>query len=196
MSTPDRTPTPGSRRGLRSLILPATVAGILMGPNLLGERVENQRNQARSALAEVAKKPQSQALVGAQTLAAFKLFGATEKRAKVDEAQEIANSPGDWETVNVKDYLPDHVQSNTDGTTFIEGGQTHGMNIVVGEDGSIYLVAGKTHKGHLVDPLLIAGARNDASSDKNNDGIATMGERRETLGEFARTNLSKVFPKK
>lgn len=194
-----------SRTGItRAFILGGILVAATVGSDAKKAVTDYQRDQVRAGIAKAEKTPQSIKLQQAQVTASAKLFGSKGGSANTDAAQEVANYPGDHETLDVKGYLPenDQVQISEDGKTFTTEGQNYSINQIVSEDGSVYVVASKSvveerlfskDRIHAVSPLLVGGAHNDASSDLNKDGVVTAEEVRETADEDARYNLRKVF---
>ncbi len=201
-----------STRGYRSGIAKALVFGGVLalatvGPDVKNAITDHHRAQARAAIADAEKQGVPIPLQSAQSRAAHRLFGLRGDRDAEGTAQKIVNSPGQVVSLPVADFLPKDlpksVKVSEDGMSFEVEGQVYGVESIEGEDGSVYRAASKTvdvkklfggKVKYAANAVLIGGAHNDASSDRNGDGVTTPREVIETANEQTRDVLSKVFP--
>lgn len=192
----------GARRKLgRALVFGSALTLATLGPDAKDAYMDNQRDEANAAVAEVEKIQQPVALQGAQSQAAARLFGAK----GTETAQKIVDTPGKWDVLKASNYLPDHVEVSEDEKTFITEEQRFGISRIVGANGGVYIVTNKSveregllgdMKTHPASPLLVGGAHNDLTSDRDGDGVVTREEVFETADESARTNLRRAFAPK
>ncbi|MFH0838044.1 MAG: hypothetical protein V1880_02155 [Patescibacteria group bacterium] len=184
----------------RVLVFGGTLALATIGPDVKDAITDHHRDQVRAAISEAEEQRPPISLQSAQINAAYELFGTKGDKNAVKTAQKIVRSPGQSEILMVENYVPKHVQVSEDREAFKTEGQDYGISRIVGQDGSVYIVAGKSviHKdlfgrkeNYAASPLLVGGAHNDLSSDINQDGIVTPEEVREVADESARKNLWK-----
>ena len=188
------------RNGIgRVLVFGGTLALATFGFDAKDTITDHQKDQVRSAIAEAERVYPPIQLLDAQSQASSKLFGGN-----IKEAERITHTLGTGEILSAKDYLPAQVQVSEDGEGFIVDGQSYSL-LGIKNGGDQHIVAGRTvveekifgeNKAHVASPLIVGGARNDASSDRNNDGVVTEEEVRETAYEDARNNLSEAFAPK
>jgi len=134
--------------------------------------------------AEADKIPKSQALRIAEIGASARLFGGKNGAADTDAAQKIANTPGTWSRLNIEDYVsPEDAKIDSVNDTFEVEDTDHVLNMVVGEDGKVCVVASQPlyeeNKAHLTNSTLV-----------------DCGPNAETAGEKARVALKQVLSQK
>lgn len=191
-----------SRGLIKALIIPTVVVASTVGPHAVDAVFDDNRSAERAAIAELETETPPPELEFAQLTATQKLFGMKGKGFNVDAAHEAANKPGKGELLNANSYVnPEHVQVGEDGRYFTVQGKDYELARRKTEAGDVYIVAGRhfvkegilKDREKLVGLMLVGGARNDASSDLNKDGVVTPEEIRISADQSARHNLDRAF---
>jgi len=190
-------------RGLVKALLISTiaVAGVV-GPNAGYAVVDSIQADNRAEMAKAEAEPAPTSLQFAQLTAADKLFGVKGGENSVDAAKKIANRPAVVEHLNVNSYVdPTHVQIGKEGRFFTVEGKDYELARSKTENGDVYVLAGKRFiesgilkdRDRLVGAMLVGGARNDATSDINKDGVVTPEEVRMSADLSAQHNLKRAL---